>query len=329
MGIKASPTCVMNYDGAVGYLVGEANHGLACMFTMMNDARFQVGLEGLGTAERAYQGARQYALERLQSRAPEQPLLPEQKADPIIAQPDVKRMLLTQKSLAEGARALSLWYAKLMDIEKYGHGDEALQASQAIAYLTPITKAFFTDIGTEAAHLGIQVLGGHGYIREWGMEQLLRDNRVAQIYEGTNGIQAADLIGRKLTRSQGQYLHATHTLLNELSDGIQDTELRSRAQLSLRVLLSISEHVSAHSGEEVAAMAHDYLQCVSYHIVGVLWCSVMDSVTTHPNQQYIDNKRKTGLFYLDYVLPRADMHQQCLASASVINRMTVDDFIGD
>jgi alkylation response protein AidB-like acyl-CoA dehydrogenase len=326
MGIKASPTCVMNYDEAVGYLVGEANNGLACMFTMMNDARFQVGLEGLGTAERAYQGAKQYALERLQSRAPEQPAQPSQKADPIIEQPDVKRMLLTQKSLAEGSRALALWYAKLMDVEKYGQAEQARQASQAIAFLTPITKAFFTDIGSEAASLGIQVLGGHGYIREWGMEQLLRDNRVAQIYEGTNGIQAADLIGRKLTRSKGEYLAATEALLSELCSAISDAELRSQAETSLGTLLEVSQQVSGQNGKAVAAMAHDYLQCASYHVIAILWCSVLDSVSRHDNQQYIDSKRKTGEFYLEYILPRADMHKQCMLKADVVNTTNIKDF---
>ena len=216
MGIKASPTCVMNFDGATGYLVGEENQGLACMFTMMNDARFQVGLQGLGAAEASYQGALTYARERVQSRAPQGIQNPEGKADPIVFQPDVARMLLTQKSLIEGCRALSLFYAKFMDVEKLGEGQEKEDADKILQFLTPICKAFMTDMGLETTSLGVQVFGGHGFIREWGMEQLMRDVRIAMLYEGTNGIQALDLIGRKLTRDGGQMMEATYNAFNAL-----------------------------------------------------------------------------------------------------------------
>lgn len=326
MGIKGSPTCVMHYDDAIGYLVGEENNGLACMFTMMNDARFQVGLEGLGTAEMAYQGSLAYAGERLQSRSPSGPIEPSQKADPILAQPDIKRMLLTQKSLAEGCRSMSLWYAKLMDIEKHGKPAEQLHASQVIAYLTPITKAFFTDIGSEAAHHGIQILGGHGYIREWGMEQLVRDNRIAQLYEGTNGIQAGDLIGRKLTRSNGEYLQATHTELADLVAKIQDLQLTAKAQQLLTDWYHTSKTLMGSSAEASASKAHDYLQYCGYQITGILWCSVLDVVREAERSPYMENKTHTGQFYLKYILPRAEHHKSLLTSAESVNEMPLDLF---
>ena len=175
MGLKASPTCVMNFDAATGYLVGEANNGLACMFTMMNDARFQVGMQGLGIMEASYQGALSYARERLQSRAPQGIQQQNKKADPIIHQPDVRKMLLTQKAITEGCRALALLYAQQMDIERFGADQEKRTAKSVISFLTPIVKGFMTDMGSEMSNLGIQVYGGHGYIREWGMEQLVRE----------------------------------------------------------------------------------------------------------------------------------------------------------
>ncbi|MGH8353639.1 MAG: acyl-CoA dehydrogenase family protein, partial [Pseudomonas sp.] len=217
MGIKGAATCVMNFDGASGWLIGAANQGLACMFTMMNDARFQVGLQGLGIAERSFQGALSYARERLQSRALSGPAAPEKAADPIIVHPDVRRMLLTQKTLVEGSRMLAAYCAQQLDLE-HGHPDAAARkaAGRRAALLIPIVKAFFTDMGQEVASLGVQVYGGHGYIREWGMEQLMRDSRITQLYEGTNGIQALDLIRRKLLGDGGAELSALQAELGEL-----------------------------------------------------------------------------------------------------------------
>ena len=220
----------MNFDGATGWLVGEENKGLTCMFTMMNDARFQVGLQGLGAAEASYQGALTYARERVQSRAPQGIQNPDGKADPIVFQPDVARMLLTQKSLIEGCRALSLFYAKFMDIEKHTDGEEQKNAENVLQYLTPICKAFMTDMGLETTNLGVQIFGGHGFIREWGMEQLVRDVRIAMLYEGTNGIQALDLIGRKLTRDGGQMLESTYNAFNALVADIENAEDKGLAQ---------------------------------------------------------------------------------------------------
>ena len=222
MGIKGASTCVMNFDGARGWLLGQANQGLACMFTMMNDARFQVGLQGLGIAERAFQGALGYARERLQSRALVGPQAPDKAADPIIVHPDVRRMLLTQKTLVEGCRMLAACCARQLDLE-HGHpdADGRRAATRRAALLIPIVKAFLTDVGQEVASLGVQVYGGHGFIREWGMEQLMRDSRITQIYEGTNGIQALDLVRRKLLGDQGGELLALQGELAAASEALR------------------------------------------------------------------------------------------------------------
>jgi alkylation response protein AidB-like acyl-CoA dehydrogenase len=206
MGIQASATCVMNFDEAVGYLIGEPNKGLAAMFTMMNYERLGVGIQGLASGERSYQNAIDYARDRLQSRSPTGAKHPEKMADPIIVHPDVRRMLLTMKALNEGGRAFSTYVAMQLDIAKFSEDDVARErADELVALLTPVAKAFLTDMGLETTIHGQQVFGGHGYIREWGQEQLVRDVRITQIYEGTNGIQALDLVGRKIVGSGGAY----------------------------------------------------------------------------------------------------------------------------
>ena len=206
MGIKASATCVMNFDGATGYLVGEVNKGLAAMFTMMNYERLGVGIQGLALGERSYQSAIEYARERIQSRAPTGPVAKDKAADPIIVHPDVRRMLLTMKALNEGGRAFSSYVAMQLDTAKYSEDkDTARRADELVALLTPVAKAFLTDMALETTVHGQQIFGGHGFIREWGQEQLVRDCRITQIYEGTNGIQSLDLMGRKIVGSGGSY----------------------------------------------------------------------------------------------------------------------------
>ncbi|WP_026376311.1 acyl-CoA dehydrogenase family protein [Aestuariibacter salexigens] len=309
MGIKASPTCVMNYDDAIGYLVGEENKGLACMFTMMNDARFQVGLQGLGVAEASFQGALKYARERLQSRAPQGVQQPQDKADALMHQPDVRRMLLTQKALTEGCRALSMLYAQQMDIEKYAQGDDAKRANQVLAFLTPICKGFMTDMGLEVSNIGIQVYGGHGYIREWGMEQLMRDARIAMLYEGTNGIQALDLIGRKLTRDGGQMLDATYQVFSELVQKISTDDDKQRAHAILDDWFQTSRDILQFSPEDAAGAAVDYMHYSAYSLLGVLWLSMADSAQHTDNTLIAAGKRSTCTFYLHRLLPRRDAHK--------------------
>ena len=316
MGIKGSPTCVMNYDGAKGFLVGEENNGLACMFTMMNDARFQVGLQGLGTSEASYQGALSYARERLQSRAPQGVQQPDQKADAIIHQPDVRKMLMTQKALTEGMRALSLLYAQQMDVEKYCKDFRKDQAKQILAFLTPICKGFMTDVATEVTNIGIQVYGGHGYIREWGMEQLARDTRIAQLYEGTNGIQAADLIGRKLTRDGGLMLNATVEMLSARINGMSNKKQLEQAQLLLHEWHQTSCQLLRAEALEVAGAATDYLWYSAYVILGILWLEMADAAKRSSNPHIKVGKAKTCEFYMKRILPRKDNHKALALSAA-------------
>ncbi len=316
MGIKASPTCVMNFDGATGWLVGGENQGLACMFTMMNDARFQVGLQGLGAAEASFQGALTYARERLQSRAPQGVQQPDAKADPIVFQPDVARMLLTQKTLTEGSRALSLLYAKYMDAEHYGTEDEKLHADQVLQFLTPVCKAFFTDMGLETTSLGIQIFGGHGYIREWGMEQLMRDVRIAQLYEGTNGIQALDLIGRKLTRDGGNMLKATYDVFAGLVDAMTDSDARQNAQTLLSSWMDASTACLDKNPVFVAAAACDYLAYTAYSLTGLCWYSMADKAKQADNPTFAAAKQKCADFYIARILPRRDAHLSAMLSGA-------------
>jgi alkylation response protein AidB-like acyl-CoA dehydrogenase len=200
MGIHGNATCVMNLDGARGWLIGEPHKGLAAMFVMMNSARLGVGMQSLGLAEASLQNALAYARDRVQGRAAAGPARPDKAADPLIVHPDVRRMLLTCKAYTEGGRALATWIAQLTD-RMHDHPDAAArqEAGELIALLTPIVKAFITDNAFETCNLALQVLGGHGYIREWGLEQYVRDARINIIYEGTNGIQALDLLGRRLS----------------------------------------------------------------------------------------------------------------------------------
>jgi len=316
MGVKASPTCVMNFDEAKGFLVGQENQGLACMFTMMNDARFQVGLQGIGTADASYRGALSYAQERLQSRAPQGPQQPENKADAIIFQPDVARMLLTQRSMVEGCRALAMLYAKFMDVEKFGDQDRQAEADQILQFLTPICKAFMTDMGLEATNIGVQVFGGHGYIREWGMEQLVRDTRIALLYEGTNGVQAQDLIGRKLTRNGGHYLKATYKAFEDIASAIENEQNKGSALALLNDWLALSESCLDLNAFDAAAVSCDYLAYTGYSLLGVLWYSMSDTASRSENQAFAVSKRKTCEFYISKILPRRDAFKASLLSGS-------------
>ena len=204
MGIHGSSTCVMNFDGAQGWLVGEPHKGLQAMFVMMNSARLGVGIQGLSQSERATQGALRYARERLQTRAPKGAICPDKPADPIIAQPDVRRMLLTNKALTEGGRLLAIHAYTQLDAAQHAKDPaERERAQTLVSFLTPITKACLTEWSIETTYNGIQAFGGHGFIAEHGMEQLARDARILTLYEGTTGIQALDLIGRKTAMSQG------------------------------------------------------------------------------------------------------------------------------
>jgi hypothetical protein len=271
---------------------------------MMNDARFQVGLQGLSISEASFQGALAYARDRLQSRSPQGIQQTDKKADSIMHQPDVRRMLLTQKSLTEGARALSLLYATQMDIEKYAEPPRAHKAKQVIEFLTPICKGFMTDMSEELSNLGIQVFGGHGYIREWGMEQLVRDSRITQLYEGTNGIQAVDLINRKLVRDNGHMLASTYELFSTMVGNIGNAEYKTQAHDLLNEWNETSKQLMTLNALDLSGAAYDYMHYSSYCLIGVLWLSMADTAEHSDNDTIRKGKANTCAFYMKRMLPR-------------------------
>ncbi len=282
MGIHASPTCVMNYDNARGYLIGEAHKGLRAMFTMMNEARLYVGVQGLGLAEISYQNALAYAKERLQGRDLKEPKYPNKKADPLIVHPDIKRMLLTMRSFTEGARALCLYTALQVDISKR-HSDlnKKEEAENFVNFITPILKAYFTDMGSECTNLGMQIYGGHGYIREYGMEQYVRDARIAQIYEGANGIQALDLVGRKLPKSAGKYLRSFFHPATEFVEKYRNDEDMAEITKPLYAAIKNAQQASLWVGangmvdpNEAASVSVEYLRLMAIAVFAYMWAQM-------------------------------------------------------
>jgi alkylation response protein AidB-like acyl-CoA dehydrogenase len=303
MGIHAQPTCVMNYDGATGWLVGEPHRGLAAMFTMMNAERLMVGIQGLGIAGGAYQQAVAYARDRLQGRSADGARNPVS----IVEHADVRRMLLNVRSFVEAGRALAGWTALQLD-RAASHPDsgERAKADALVALLTPVVKAAFTDIGFEAAVQAQQVFGGHGYIREWGMEQFVRDARIAQIYEGTNGVQAMDLIGRKLTLAGGAVVDGYFDLIAAELAGVETAEARamaSRVADALTELRAITASVRGASVDVAGAAAVDYLRLFALVSMGWMWVRMVDAA--RGDEPLHAAKRGVGAYYVRRVLPQA------------------------
>ncbi len=310
MGIRGSATSVMNYDGAVGFLVGEENAGLAAMFTMMNFERLSVGLQGLGAGELAYQQAARYARERLQGRSATGPKNPDGPADSLLVHPDVRRMLLTIRTLTEGGRAFAMFVGMQLDLAKYAGDAEAQKISEL---LTPVAKAFFTDRGLECAVLAQQVFGGHGYVREWGVEQIVRDARIGQIYEGANGIQANDLMGRKVVRDGGKTLFALLDSfpLAELPEAHQ--RLVADAFADVR---AAAEHVLAAAQEDPelpGAVATDFLDLFGYALYGWFWARM---AMLAGDDDFGMSKRGCAEFYFARLLPRTKALTASVRSAS-------------
>ncbi len=317
MGIHGNATCVMNFDGARGFLLGEPNRGLACMFTFMNNARLFIAQQGICHAELSYQGALAYARDRLQMRALRGAVAPEKSADPIIAHADVRRMLLTQKAFAEGGRAFSYLCAQLVDLA-HGAEDpaERRRAEDRLALLIPIAKGFLTEMGVEAASLGIQVFGGHGYIAEWGMEQILRDARIAPIYEGTNGIQALDLLGRKVNGSQGAlqqgFADEVQAFVDAERDNTAVAELVAELERQLLRWNTITRQLITEIGEDPAqlgAAAFDYLMYSGYTVLAYIWArsavaaqQALDAGSSET--AFYGAKLNTARFYFRRILPR-------------------------
>lgn len=332
MGIKASATCVMNFDEATGYLVGEPNKGLAAMFTMMNYERLSIGIQGIGCAERSYQRAVAYARERQQGRAATGPEQPEQLADPLLVHADVRRMLLTMKSLTEGGRAFACYVGKQLDIAKYaGDTEAATAAAELVALLTPVAKAFFTDTGLESCVHGQQVFGGHGYVREWGQEQLVRDVRIAQIYEGTNGVQALDLAGRKLVANQGKYLQRFAGLLREHA-GQPDVLYGAQLLEAVERLERVSQWLLERAGEDnnaVGAASVEYLHLLGYVAYAWMWSrmATVAHVRLSQDPDFYGAKLATAAFYFHRLLPRTLGLEACiLAGSAPLYRMAAAGF---
>ena len=301
MGIHAQPTCVMNYDGATGWLVGEPHRGLAAMFTMMNAERLMVGTQGLGIAGAAYQQAAAYAKDRLQGRGSDGGRGPVA----IIEHADVRRMLLKVRAFVEAGRALAGWTALQWD-RAQGHADPAIRADAdaLVALLTPVVKAAFTDFGFESAVVAQQVFGGHGYIREWGMEQFVRDARIAQIYEGTNGVQAMDLVGRKLPMAGGTVVERLFDQIEMDLQKCEGVEMAERVRNALGLLRDATIALRGAGADAAGAAAVDYLRLFALVCLGWMWTR-MAAVATGDSPLHA-SKRALAEFFVLRLLPESE-----------------------
>jgi acyl-CoA dehydrogenase len=318
MGIHSNATCVMNYDGAVGYLIGEAHKGMRAMFTMMNEARLGVGLQGLAISDVAYQNAATYARERLQGRALTGPVNKDAAADPIIVHPDVRRMLMTARAFNEGARALVLWTGVQID-QYHKHDDEKVRerAEDLVALLTPVIKSYMTDKGLECTILAQQCWGGHGYIRENGVEQFVRDARIAPIYEGANGVQAMDLVGRKLGANGGRAIRAYFEEVQKFIDDNKADEkmtpftkplAKALEQLQQATMWLMQNAMTAP--DNAGAAAHQYLTLMALVTFGWFWGGMakvaQDQLDAGASDaEFYQNKLTTGRFFMSHMMPDA------------------------
>ena len=317
MGIKASSTAVINFDEAKGWLVGLPHKGMRHMFTMMNAARLGVGVQGLGLAEVAYQNAAIYAKERLQGRDLKGAQAPDKPADPIIVHPDVRRMLLRARSITEGARALAYWTGVELDhMDKDPEAEARKESEDFVQIITPIIKAFLTDHGFEAANIAVQVYGGHGYISEHGIEQLVRDARITQLYEGTNGIQALDLIGRKLPAHMGRYLrrffHPVQAFIEENSGTKEMAEFTTplfRAFAKLQQTTLWLAEAGLKDQNDAAGAASEYLRAFGFVAIGYMWARMAKVALAkladgaNGEEKFYQAKLDTARFYFKRVLP--------------------------
>ncbi|MFC3550038.1 acyl-CoA dehydrogenase C-terminal domain-containing protein [Lysobacter cavernae] len=323
MGIHGSATCVMNFDGAQGWLIGQPHKGLMAMFTMMNTARLAVGLQGLGLSDRALQNALRYSRERLQMRALSGAKFPDKPADPIIVHPDVRRMLLTCKALVEGGRVMGYDAALQVDIAQHAaDAGEREQADALVGFLTPIVKACLTEWGVECTYHALQCYGGHGYIAEHGMEQLARDARITTLYEGTTGIQALDLLGRKIMQLQGVGLKAFLAQVSRFCDEHADHAalaefigpLREKATQWQQLTMRVGKNAAANP-DEIGAAAYDYLMYSGYVVLAYWWArSVATAEASAQSQAFKDDKRATATFYFARILPRTLAHAAAIDS---------------
>ncbi|THD36751.1 MAG: acyl-CoA dehydrogenase [Sphingomonas sp.] len=318
MGIHGNATCVMNYDGAKGWLVGEEMKGLAAMFIMMNAARLGVGLQGLGVAETAYQNAVQYAHDRRQGRALTGAAEPQEKADTLFVHPDVRRMLMDGKALTEGLRALCLWGALQADLEHAAATEQEREhAADLLGLLTPVIKGYGTDMGYAIATEAQQVYGGHGYIQEWGMEQYVRDARIAMIYEGTNGIQAMDLVGRKLAQNGGRAVQLLFKTVAEEVAAAKQVEAtadfagaleKANGELQTATMWFMANGMT--NPNNVGAGAHSYMHLMGIVAVGLMWLRMAEAAARlkaagEGDPAFLDAKLVTARYFAERIMPEA------------------------
>jgi len=338
MGIKASATCVMNFDASKGWLVGTLNKGMQGMFAMMNQERLAVGIQGLGLAEASYQGAVEYAKERLQGRSLSGTKHPDKSADPIIVHPDVRRMLMTQRAYTEGCRAFGGWVAQELDISrKHPDAQRREEADEFVQLVTPIVKALFTDLGYECTNHGMQVFGGHGFIREHGMEQYVRDCRIAQIYEGTNGIQALDLIGRKMPAKAGRYLRRFfHPVQAYIEEKVMDEDMGEFVQPLAKAFTRLQQatgqlaRVGMGKPEEAAAGATEFLRLFGMVGLAYMWCRTVEIAQANKDGEEGDFYRAkitTARFFMEHLLPQTSaLFSSIMAGGSSMMELDEDLF---
>ncbi|MEY8247031.1 MAG: acyl-CoA dehydrogenase C-terminal domain-containing protein [Bermanella sp.] len=336
MGIKASATCVMNFDNAKGWLVGGENKGLNCMFTMMNYERVGVGIQGIGAAENSYQNAVTYANDRLQSRSPTGKQQPEKAADPIIVHPDVRRMLLTMRALTEGGRAFSAYAAKWLDTSKFTDDEnEKKYADSMVSLLTPVVKSFLTDTALESTIAGQQVFGGHGFIREWGQEQLVRDVRITQIYEGTNGIQSLDLIGRKIAANGGAtfklYIEEINAFIASQEGNEKMSEFIGPLKAAVANLVTLTEWVmdkAQSDANEIGASSVEFLQVFGYTSFAYMFAmSSVVALEKEGSEPFYKNKLATARFFTKRLLPRyISLSEAVKGGAECLFELDADQF---
>jgi len=337
MGLHGSATCVMNYDNAKGFLIGKENKGMSAMFAMVNRSRFLIGQQGTALAAVAYQNAAQYALERVQMRSLTGPKNPEKAADSIIVHPDVRRMLLTQRSFVEGSRALNLYVAKLFDeLDHHPDLERKKQCQSLLDLLTPICKGFNTEMGWECVNHGLQVFGGHGYIRENGMEQFVRDARAAAIYEGTTGIQALDLLARKVLANKGETLQIFTGEINQFCQENKDHEVVGKLATELKAAtaqwLAITMNVgmaAMKNPNDLGAASVDYLMYSGYVTLAYFWVR-MAKAAADKNQPtpFTQAKLQTAQFYFDRILPRtATLEKTIQAGSDSLMEMNEEAFV--
>jgi alkylation response protein AidB-like acyl-CoA dehydrogenase len=338
MGIKASATCEMNLDGATGWLVGEPHKGMRAMFTMMNDARLGVGIQGLGIGESAYQAAATYARDRQQGRALTGAKTPDAPADSLLVHPDIRRTLLTMRAFTEGARALAVWIGRNIDIRDHSNDAAAKkQADDIVQLLTPIVKSYLSEAGHDNAQMAIQIYGGHGYIRENGVEQYARDARIAMIYEGANGIQALDLVGRKMPAHMGRYLRRFfHPIQDWIGAHTADPDLQpfvlplAKAFGRLQMATGQIAKAGLKDPNEAAAASSEYLKLFALVALAFLWARMAQTAMRQKDSsepEFYEAKIKTAQFFMERVLPQTGaLFSSIMAGGSTLMNFSDDAF---